>query len=166
MSITTGSIILASDFIATSAGAGDSGKVPKLNGSGKLDTSFLPTLGTFAFGNTSHDASLTTSTVIAHGLGVTPKRIRVAGAQGSGSSPAGLLSIAEAIGTSGNMQYLNSYFLGNGSTGSGNSFIFYNGSNTANYISGTVTVDATNITISWSKTTSSGTVYLTWEAQA
>ena len=41
MSIVAGQQILASDFISTSAGAGDSGKVPKLNASGKLDSSFL-----------------------------------------------------------------------------------------------------------------------------
>jgi len=41
MAITAGSDILASDFISTSAGAGDSGKAPKLNGSGKLDRTFI-----------------------------------------------------------------------------------------------------------------------------
>lgn len=42
MAIIAGQQALASDFVSTSAGAGDSGKVPKLNGSGVLDTSFLP----------------------------------------------------------------------------------------------------------------------------
>lgn len=41
MSIIAGNTILASDFISTSAGAGDSGRVPKLNASGKLDSSFI-----------------------------------------------------------------------------------------------------------------------------
>ena len=41
MSIVTGQTILASDFVSTSAGSGDSGKVPKLNSNGKLDESFL-----------------------------------------------------------------------------------------------------------------------------
>lgn len=41
MSIIAGNTILASDFISTSAGAGDSGRVPKLNASGKIDPSFL-----------------------------------------------------------------------------------------------------------------------------
>lgn len=53
MSITAGSDILASDFISTSAGAGDSGKVPKLNSSGKIDSSFLK------FGGTGADGALT-----------------------------------------------------------------------------------------------------------
>lgn len=34
-------------YVATSAGAADSGKVPKLNGSGVLDTTFLPTYPTY-----------------------------------------------------------------------------------------------------------------------
>ncbi len=42
MAITPGQQINASDFVSTSAGAGDSGKVPKLNASGLLDTSFIP----------------------------------------------------------------------------------------------------------------------------
>lgn len=120
---------------------------------------------TWAFGNLSKDASSNTTSTIAHGLGVAPKRIRVSGSQGSGSSPGGLLSFAEASGVSGNIQYLNSYFLGNGGTGSGGSFVFYNGGNTANSLSGVITVDATNITITWTKgSASTGTIYLIWEA--
>lgn len=40
MSIIAGQTILAADFISSSAGASDSGKVPKLNASGVLDPSF------------------------------------------------------------------------------------------------------------------------------
>lgn len=45
MSITTGQTALASDFVASSAGASDAGKVPKLNASGLLDNSFLGITG-------------------------------------------------------------------------------------------------------------------------
>lgn len=41
MAITTGQQAVASDFVDTSAGAGDSGKVPKLGGAGKLDETFF-----------------------------------------------------------------------------------------------------------------------------
>ena len=41
MSITAGQTALASDFIASTAGAGDAGKVPKLNSNGTLDGSFI-----------------------------------------------------------------------------------------------------------------------------
>jgi hypothetical protein len=40
MAITAGSNANASDFVSTSAGAGDSGKVAKLNASGKFDKTF------------------------------------------------------------------------------------------------------------------------------
>lgn len=54
MSITNGSQITAADFISTSAGAGDSGKAPKLNSGGKLDGSFskVPTIQTFTSSGT------------------------------------------------------------------------------------------------------------------
>lgn len=41
MTIAANSTALAADFVSTSAGAGDSGKVPKLNASGQLDDSFF-----------------------------------------------------------------------------------------------------------------------------
>lgn len=55
MAIVAGSDIVASDFISTSAGAGDSGKVPKLNSAGKIDTSFTviqPTIQIFTSSGT------------------------------------------------------------------------------------------------------------------
>lgn len=42
MTISAGSDIVAADFVSTSAGAGDSGKVAKLNATGVHDRSFLP----------------------------------------------------------------------------------------------------------------------------
>lgn len=41
MAITAGQSALASDFVASSAGSGDAGKVPKLDANGLLDNSFL-----------------------------------------------------------------------------------------------------------------------------
>lgn len=57
MSITQGQTALASDFIDTSAGAGDVGKVPKLNVSGKLDASFVSA----KFGGDGSDGALSVS---------------------------------------------------------------------------------------------------------
>lgn len=45
MSITAGQTALASDFVASSAGSGDAGKVPKLDANGLLDNSFLGLTG-------------------------------------------------------------------------------------------------------------------------
>jgi hypothetical protein len=52
MPIVAGNDILAADFVSTSTGAGDSGKVPKLNAVGKIDTTFL------RFGGTGADGAL------------------------------------------------------------------------------------------------------------
>ena len=54
MAIQTGQQALASDFISVSVGAGSNGQVPKLNGSGKLDNSFLP----IKFGGNGSDGVL------------------------------------------------------------------------------------------------------------
>jgi microcystin-dependent protein len=45
MSITAGQTAEASDFVASSAGSGDAGKVPKLDANGLLDNSFLGLTG-------------------------------------------------------------------------------------------------------------------------
>lgn len=45
MSITAGQTALASDFVASSAGSGDAGKVPMLDANGLLDNSFLGLTG-------------------------------------------------------------------------------------------------------------------------
>ena len=58
MAITAGSEILASDFVSTSAGAGDSGKVPKLDSSGRLDLTFFPPI---KFGGNGADGALSVS---------------------------------------------------------------------------------------------------------
>lgn len=57
MSIITGQTAQASDFIDTSSGAGDQGKVPKLNSSGKIDNSCLPV----KFGGNGSDGALSIS---------------------------------------------------------------------------------------------------------
>jgi len=53
MTVTAGQTIIASDFKNTSTGAGDAGKIPKLNSQGKLDSSFLK------FSGTGSDGALT-----------------------------------------------------------------------------------------------------------
>lgn len=60
MSITAGQDALASDFISTSAGTADSGKVPKLDANGKLDVTFGKFGGTGADGALSISSGTTT----------------------------------------------------------------------------------------------------------
>ena len=57
MSITAGQDILASDFVSTSAGAGDSGKVAKLDSTGKIDTTFHKLHGVRAIQNSGTSLS-------------------------------------------------------------------------------------------------------------
>jgi hypothetical protein len=126
--------------------------------------------GLFNFGSTSHDISSTTTTTIAHGLGVIPKRFRVVGSIGTGTAAnAGVGSYAEAFGTNGNIQTIGIQFvsssISNGNTASNSGFTFWAGGSYTNSNAGTVTVDATNISISWSKSGSpTGTITLIWEA--
>jgi hypothetical protein len=56
MPIIAGQTALASDFIDSSAGAGDEGKVPKLNASGKLDQTFTtsPIVRTYTTSGSPH----------------------------------------------------------------------------------------------------------------
>lgn len=101
-------------------------------------------------------SSSTTST-IAHGLGATPRMVR--------------LSMKNKISTS-DANYFNStqssnYFILDdasiNSSVSGNSFRV--GTATGSYIQGAITVDSTNITITWTITGSpTGDAYIIWEA--
>lgn len=53
MAITPGQIVRADDFIASSAGSGDSGRVPKLNASGQIDLTFMPAGIVFPYAGSS-----------------------------------------------------------------------------------------------------------------
>lgn len=172
MPITANSTALASDFVDTSAGAGDSGKVPKLNASGQIDTSFLVFKGLFGSGQTTYNLATASGTQnIAHGLGVAPKLVRIKAIYNS--SPSNNSSIvrsqAETVYANGSQSSVYDLIVtgdGNSSTGSiGTLFrIYVSGSDTQ---TGVVTVDATNISIAWTKSSSpAGTAYLLWDAIA
>lgn len=64
MSIVTGQTASASDFVSTSAGAGDSGKVPKLGPAGRIDKSFFPTVGCRAIQIATTAFSTSAATII------------------------------------------------------------------------------------------------------
>lgn len=121
-------------------------------------------------GETSHDVSSTTSTVIAHGLGKTPKLVRINmltdSTFGSGLE---ISSVGSYDGTTQACLYL-------GSDGGGNTYrgyyvngaiIYYTPQAGGTSNSGAASIDATNITIAWTKLGSpSGTIRLLWEAIA
>lgn len=128
-------------------------------------------------GNTTHDMTSTTTTTIAHGLGVVPKitRITMNYANGNNVGQAAVRSFGTYDGTTQQCEYTG--FDGNGvnydsGVDSGKMIRFAyiasgTGSPSSQMNEGTVSVDATNISITWSKTGSpTGTGNLMWEVVA
>jgi hypothetical protein len=126
------------------------------------------------FGNTSHDVSVTGSQTIAHGLGKTPSYIRIyATTTLSDSNYIGAsVSYGMYDGTNTNTNYSYSATL---RVGTSNNGVGGSGIDTTNILNlvpnngasstATVTFDATNITLTWSKSnTPTGTANLVWEA--
>jgi hypothetical protein len=128
---------------------------------------YTPTVNS---GTTTKDISSTTSTVIAHGLGITPKIVHLSASYSNISGTFGTCyTQASVTGSSVSGTYT---FIEGGTqvgTASGNGFVIYQqysgGIQSLNETS--VTLDATNITIAWSKTsTPTGTAYISWDALA
>lgn len=125
-------------------------------------------VGAPTFGNTTKDSSVTTTTTIAHGLGRIPKLVRLFAVyptlNGNYISSNGAYN-----GTSQYSQYA-SYNTNGGAIGGGSSNtegIILARTSTANgdILRGVVSFDATNITITWTKTGSPvGTHNINWEA--
>lgn len=110
-------------------------------------------------GNTTKDCNNTTSTTIAHGLGVIPRLVRIS-IKGMAS---GDIYSADAVLT--DVQSSNSVYMeGGSSSGVGSSNTFKLDRSGSDELTGTITVDATNITIAWSGTTFSSTANIVWEA--
>jgi hypothetical protein len=128
-------------------------------GSTILATDFVPKGGT-----TTKDISNTTATTIAHGLGHAPRVVRL---QAMNVHDDMYISIAHGNYTSSGWKAISIAMRTN--TGSTNqistAFRLYNNS-VSEYVEGTVTVDATNITITWTRTGGpAGTVNILWEAE-
>lgn len=130
------------------------------NPSGVISSSLIPGLSVSS-GATTKDCSATTTTTIAHGLGSAPSLVQI-DAKGTTSASFYVASTVYSASTqsssylstdtgSGTGEIAAATFTMKDSTGSGG-------------ITGTITVDATNISIAWSGTTFTSTAYLTWIA--
>lgn len=116
---------------------------------------------TYAIGSTTKDISGNGAQTIAHGLGVIPKRVEVTCSFASGSN-----CISNSIG-----RYIASTEKSNSMGGSGTTWnalqVFAVFDTASAYNTGVITVDATNITLTWTKTGSpTGTATINWEAIA
>lgn len=164
-------------FVSTSAGAGDSGKAPKLNGSGFVDETMIPFdyIKTIvrSSGLTTRDLNTATGVVnIAHGLGVAPSKVRFTAIGTNGSDS----QIANGVYDAGGQRCLGVYMAEGGSSSSPDaafsdatkSLVLYEGSALGDNNTLSVTVDATNIICSWVKNgiISSVSYNIMWEAEA
>lgn len=124
-------------------------------------------MSSIAVGNTTKDTSTTATTTIAHGLGVVPKIVRM-----QMNTAVGGLCVAHAMYlTATGAQPSNTCFV---DASSGTDFgatttfaVYENALNDG--LNGTITVDATNITITWADVGGgafTGTAYIIWEAQS
>jgi hypothetical protein len=127
-----------------------------------------PYLGLYTNGTTTKNiADADATQTIAHGLGVIPKRIKLSALApavgGSGDVPAMAIFVYNGTTASG---IATGYDNGTFRTSNGTTFVIYSAvTNTFN--TGTVTFDATNISIAWVKTGSpTGTTNILWEADA
>lgn len=124
----------------------------------------------FAQGSTTKDISSTTTTTIAHGLSGAPRMVNLT-FLGSDSSSMfdGVLNF---VGSSGSgvtrtVKVSATVALDITSASESDFWLAFAGSFSTNRLAGSMSVDGTNITITWTKTGSpSGTVYINWVAHA
>lgn len=153
-----------SQTINTSAGAGDAGKVVKVNASGKLDATFKQ----IRSGTTTHNAATEAAETVAHGLGYAPAQVTIF---------AGILFAGASTETSSSMGCWDStgqrcISITTSATTGGQTNLDTNSVTELTDAAGTkacsavLTVDATNITLTWTKvSTPTGTVNIVWQAE-
>lgn len=142
----------------------------------KLDTwaSDSALLSKVASGATTRDLTAGNGAQnIAHGLGVSPRLVRITAVWSSDSTNSASARTAHAFTAYSNSTQSSNYTFHQSASSSssnesehGSSFTIVT-TKATNYQTGVVTVDATNIIITWTKTsTPTGTAYLVWEAYA
>jgi len=112
----------------------------------------------------SKDISSTTSNVIAHGLGAVPKFVRVTSKYNDSTN---FITLSESVYTNSTQSSTSLYFNLEPTLNVGIVTVFRIYRDTSSYTDMTLTTDATNVTLAWSKTsTPTGTAYLLLEAIA
>ena len=116
-------------------------------------------------GTTTKDLSDASGTQnIAHGLGKKPKKIKLNILRGLSGNGANII-LASYNGTTSSVigrDYIN----GADRITNGSTIVAYGGANETEYQTGTITFDATNIIITWVKTSNpTGTIQIMWEAE-
>lgn len=124
-------------------------------------------LGLFTNGTTTKTCTDSSTTQnIAHGLGYTPKHVRIT-AMASGSNSVWNNPTAVTVYNGTTQSSVSVYEQATGIVNVSSSFILQATPVAVAYQTGVVTFDSTNIIITWTKTGSAdGTYYLVWEAQA
>lgn len=153
----------SSNKYVTNDDTGETGasKVVRTNGTGLLDLSIMSNL--FSVGSTTYNASTASGTQnIAHGLGITPKRVAISAVYSINNYMARAYTIYN--GTTQASNYTSIDAGGIDVEYVGDSFKLLEDNNYSQ--TGVITTDATNIIITWTKAGSpTGTIYLLWEAQ-
>lgn len=109
-------------------------------------------------------ASSPANELIAHGLGKVPTKVKITGLYKTASGSVVCISVGLYNGTSASVIYNNN--LGTTIKAAGKIAKAYYSDVIPDYAEATITVDATNITLSWTKTGSpSGVITILWEAE-
>lgn len=139
-------------------------KVVRTTSGGVINNSILPFTGDFNCGSTTYDVSTASGTQnIAHGLGAIPRYVKISCKFIAG---AGTVSDTFAVYNGTTQSSLSAAWDTGSSTFEETTTTFkIIGGNTSDYVTGVITVDATNIMIAWTKNNSpTGTASLLWEA--
>jgi hypothetical protein len=169
---------LTNDLKDAMAGGGDFGTPSTSNKFLTEDFFDVEIAKLFNSGTTTKNTANDTTTTIAHGLGRIPKRVYVVAVLSSESLSTNFSKFARAEAiytTTGGFVYQSVAMQAGTATSSNGSYsqtystftLLTNGAGGVNEnITGVITVDATNITITWTRNDSGGTAKLLWEAQS
>lgn len=141
-------------------------------GAGTIPEANLPVVGVSAkSGVFSKDASTTTTDTIAHGLGKTPKLVRISMIGVSGTNAQPRLSFGACDGTNNNEVWVTNRdggTVGNNGTWfptTNGTYAVTFGTTNGNDNNAVISFDATNIIFTWTKNgTPTGTMHIHWEA--